>query len=107
MHVVKQAFQKTGRQIAFNRGKMSGYYVVGHPALSSEVQALIKNAVAEIDPQQIEIYRRLSPAQRFRQGCAISDTARRVVAYRIQQDTPGISPLAANRMALERAYTNE
>jgi hypothetical protein len=60
-------------------------------------------SAAEVDPRQIEIYHRLTPADRFRQGCAISDTARRVVAYPILQENPGISPAEANRMALKRA----
>jgi hypothetical protein len=107
MRVVKGAFQKAGRQIAFSRGKASGYYVVGQPALSPEVTELIQSSIAEIDPQQMEIIGRLSPAQRFRQGCAISDAARRVVAYRIRQDNPGIGALEANRMALQRAYQDE
>ena len=107
MRVVKAAFQKAGRQIAFSRGKTGGYYVVGQPVVSPEVTALIQSSIAEIDPQQMEIIRRLSPAQRFRQGCAISDAARRVVAYRIQQDYPGTSAQEAHRIALHRAYQDE
>jgi len=65
---------------------------------------MIRASAVEADPRQIEIFRRLSPAERFRQGCAISDTARKVVAYRILQENPGIIPAEANRLAVQRAY---
>ena len=53
----------------------------------------------------IFLYRKLSFAERFYQGCAISDTARKVVAYRIRQENPPLSVAEANRMALPRAYS--
>jgi hypothetical protein len=53
---------------------------------------------------KIDIYLRLSPADRFHQGCATSDTARNVVAYRIRLENPEVSPAEAQRLALQRAY---
>ena len=50
------------------------------------------------------IYQQLTPADRFRQGCSISDTARQVVAFRIRKENPKMSIQEANRLALERAY---
>ncbi len=106
MRVVKQAFLAAGFRLAYRRNRQrGGYYLVGQPALSPEFEQVLKNSMAEVDPRQIEIYQRLSPAERFRQGCAISDAARRVVAYRIRQDHPEISMAEANRMALQRAYS--
>jgi hypothetical protein len=106
MQVVKRAFQAAGFHLAFSRNRRSGgYYLQGQPALSPELSQVLKNSVSEVDPRQIEIYQRLSPADRFRQGCAISDTARQVVAYRILQENPGMTPAEANRMALQRAYS--
>jgi hypothetical protein len=105
MRVVKQAFHSAGFHLAFSRGEQSvGYYLVGQPPLSTELSQLIQSASAEVDIRQIEIYHHLSPANRFRQGCAISDAARRVVAYRIRLENPELSPAEANRMALQRAY---
>ena len=49
--------------------------------------------------------RYLTRAGPFRQGCSISNTARKVVAYRIIQQFPGIDPAEANRIALARIYT--
>jgi hypothetical protein len=79
----------------------------GQPPLSAELQQVIRNAAAEIDSRQIQIYHRLTPAERFRQGCSISNMARRVVAYRIRQEHPEISSLEANRLAVQRAYGDD
>jgi hypothetical protein len=106
MRVVKQAFNAVGLHLAFSRKEQpGGYYLRGQPALSAQFSQLIKSSVVEVDQRQIDIYCRLSPADRFRQGCSISDTARRVVAYRILQANPGMAPAEANRLALKRAYS--
>jgi len=105
LRVVKQALQAAGLRMAFSRRThRGGYYLLGQPAVSPELAHILKSSAAEVDLRQIEIYRRLSPADRFRQGCAISDTARHVVAYRIRQDHPEVSAQEAQRMALQRAY---
>jgi hypothetical protein len=105
MHVVKQAFQAAGFTLSYNRSKsQTGYYLEGQPALSPEIQRILRGSVQEVDARQIEIYQRLTPADRFRQGCSISDTARKVVSFRIRQDNPELSLAEANRMAVERAY---
>jgi hypothetical protein len=105
MRVVKQAFQAAGLHIQYSRNQQRpGYYVKGQSALSPELRGMLLSSAAEVDPRQIEIYRRLSPSQRFQQGCSISNTARRVVAYRIRQENPGLDPAEAQRRALQRAY---
>jgi hypothetical protein len=105
MHVVKQAFQAAGFTLAYNRNKpQTGYYFQGQPALSTELQQILHSSVAELDPRQIEIYQKLTPADRFRQGCSISDTARKVVAFRLREENPSLSIAEATRLALQRAY---
>jgi hypothetical protein len=105
MRVIKEAFTAAGLHLAFSRTKHAkGYYLRDQPALSSELRQIIKSSAAEVDPSQISIYHRLTPADRFRQGCALSDTARQVVAFRILQDHPGMTQVEANRTALQRAY---
>lgn len=105
MRVVKQAFQEAGYVLGYNRNKEhTGYYVQGQSALSPEFRQMVKASVAEVDQRQLDIYCQLSVADRFRQGCSISDTSRNVVAYRIRQENPELTPLEANRMALQRAY---
>ena len=106
MRVVKQAFQAVGLVLDYSRKKEKrGYYVREQEALSLEFKRMIKAGAAEVDQRQIDIYRKLSPAARFKQGCAISDTARNVVAYRIRQENPKLTPQEAQKLALQRTYT--
>ena len=106
MRVVKQAFEAAGYQLLYNRNKQQpGYYLDGQPALSPEIQQVLKGSAAEVDQRQIDIYRNLSFGERFHQGCSISDTARNVVAYRIRQENPRLSLAEAHRLALQRAYS--
>lgn len=105
MHVVKRALKAAGYTLLYSRGKWQpGYYLQGQSALSPELRQILRSAVAEVDQRQINIFNQLSPADRFHQGCSISDTARQVVAYRIRQENPQLSPAEANRIALQRAY---
>lgn len=105
MRLVKQAFQAAGYLLEYSRNRgQAGYYLRGQPALLLEFKQMLKASSAEVDQRQIDIYRQLSPAVRFRQGCSISDTARNVVAYRIRQENPELTIQEANQMALQRAY---
>ena len=105
MRVVKQAFQAAGYLVEYSRNREHpGYYLRGQPALLPEFKQLVKASASEVDQRQIDIYHQLSAAARFRQGCAISDTARNVVVYRIRQENPKLTPQEANQLALQRAY---
>lgn len=106
MRVIKQAFQAVGLVLDYSRKKEKrGYYVREQEALSLEFKQMIKAGAAEVDQRQMDIYRKLSPAARFKQGCAISNTARNVVAYRIRQENPKLTPQEAQKLALQRTYT--
>jgi hypothetical protein len=106
MHFVKQALEAVGYRLLYSRTKQQpGYYLAGQPALSSEIRQVLKGSAAEVDQRQIDIYRKFSFAERFHQGCSISDTARKVVAHRIRQDNPKLSLMEANHIALQRAYS--
>ena len=105
MRIVKKAFQTAGFSLLYSRNKSQlGYYLQGQPGLSPEFKQILKGSIDEVDQHQIDIYQKLSPSDRFSQGCSISDTARMVVAYRIRQENPKLSLVEANRMALQRAY---
>jgi hypothetical protein len=105
MRLVKQAFETAGYRLLYSRNKKQpGYYLDEQPTLLPEIQQILKTSAAEVDQRQIDIYHKLSPADRFHQGCSISDTARKVVAYRIRQEEPQTSIAEANRIALQRAY---
>jgi len=106
LRIVKLAFEAAGFRLLYSRKKQQpGYCLDGQPALSAEFKQVLKSSAADVDQRQIDIYRRLSFADRFYQGCSISDTARKVVAYRIRQENPKLSLMEANRMALQRAYS--
>jgi hypothetical protein len=105
MRVVKEAFQAAGSSLSYSRNKQQpGYYLQGQQTISTELKQILKSSAEEVDQRQIDIYNKLTPADRFRQGCSISDIARNVVAYRIRQENPKLSSEAANQMALQRAY---
>jgi hypothetical protein len=105
MRIVKMALQAAGFSLLYSRNKsQAGYYLQGQTALSPKFKQLLKSSADEVDQRQIDIYQNLSTSDRFSQGCSISDTARRVVAYRIRQDNPKLSLAEANRMALQRSY---
>jgi hypothetical protein len=105
MRVVKQAFQAAHYQLEYSRNKEHpGYYLLGQPALLQEFQQMAKSSATEPDPRQIDIYRRLSPAARFRQGSGISDAARNTVAYRIRQENTELTLAESIRLALQRSY---
>lgn len=106
MRFVRQAFEAAGYRLLYSRNKrQSGYYLDGQPALSTEIKQVLRGSATEVDQRQIDVYRTLSFAERFHQGCSISDTARKVVAYRIRQENPRLSVAEANQMALQRAYS--
>jgi hypothetical protein len=106
MRIVKRAFETAGYRLLYSRNRRQpGYYLQGQPALSTEFRQILKASTVEVDQRQIDIYHKLSPADRFHQGCSISDTARKVVAYRIRQENPQLSIAEANRKALQRAYS--
>lgn len=106
MQVVKRALLAAGHQLAYSRGlQLSGYYLRNRPPVTVELSTILEGSVAEVDPAQVAVLKRLSFKQRFQQGCDISNLARQVVAYRIRQRNPHLSQSDAQRMAIqERAY---
>lgn len=103
MKVVKDAFESAGYDLGYSRSsKQSGYYLREQPTLGSDLALVLEGSIAEINSAQISIYRQMSPARRFQQGCSISNTAREVVAYRIRQRNPALSISEAQRLALAK-----
>ena len=75
--------------------------------LTPDMIAEIRGAVAEIDPAQMAIISRLSPAERMRRGFGMSNTVRRIAVHRLRQMQPELSEAEANRMVLARYYALE
>ncbi|HSN74163.1 MAG TPA: hypothetical protein VL334_03600 [Anaerolineae bacterium] len=63
---------------------------------------LIAGAVAEIDLQQIEISRHLTPAQRLEQMQSMIDMVEGIAAYRLRQRQPELSEADALRAVRSR-----
>ena len=103
LRVVKQALNAAGYHLQYSRtGQRPGYYLEGQPVISDELAQILKNSAAQVDPNQIAVIRRLTPAQRFRLGCSISDAARNVVAYRLRLRQPELTLSQANYLALQK-----
>lgn len=102
MQVVKRALRAAGYQLAYSRSlRQPGYYLRDHPPLSSQLSAILDGSIAEVDPLQIAVFKQLSFAQRFQQGCSISNLARQVVANRIRKRNPQLSINEAHRLAIQ------
>ena len=83
MWLVRKAFRAADYKLAYSwTGERQGFYLRGEGDLSPEFLRTIQGAVAKVDPRQVEITRRLTPAQRVQQGCSITDLAHSVVRYR-------------------------
>ena len=101
MKVVKQAFRAAGYHLTYSRSSQRpGYYLRDHPAVGSDLSAILDGCVWEVDRSQISVFKQLTYEQRFRQGCSISNLARKVVANRIYQRNPEITFAEAHRQAL-------
>lgn len=64
----------------------------------------IAGAVAEVDPHQVAISRRLTPAQRVQQALSMIESAERVAAYRLRQQHPEMNEIEALCAVRRRAY---
>ena len=79
MRVVKAAMKRAGLDLKYSRtGNRPGYYIAGEAPLHPDVKKEIVGALDEIDQEQIEIYKRISPAQKFYQACSIINLSKKV-----------------------------
>lgn len=100
MRAVKLALGAAGYQVLYSRNaNKKGYYLRDNPALSEELAGVLDGSLIEIDLAQIAVLRRLSAAERFHQGCSVSDTARQVVTYRGRKVNPNLSTEEAIHLA--------
>jgi hypothetical protein len=66
--------------------------------LTDEDRKAIAGAVAEIDIEQANIVRKLTPAQRFQQVMSMINATERATAYRLRQREPELSEIEALRI---------
>lgn len=102
MRVVKGALLAAGYVLRYSRRPENpGYYLHSQPAISAELADIILRSLDEADPVQLRIFQRMTPAERFRLGCSVTDAAVNAVAYRIMQGNPGINQTKAGYIALQ------
>ena len=79
MRVVKVALKQAGFDLKYSRnGESPGYYFAGNASLNPDLKKEIAGALKEIDDEQIDIYKHISPAQKFYQACSIINLGRKV-----------------------------
>ena len=79
MRVVKAALKRADFDLKYSRaGDHPGYYIAEEPSLHQDVKKEIAGALDEIDQEQIEIYKRIPPAQKFYQACSIINLSKKV-----------------------------
>jgi hypothetical protein len=106
MLVVKQALSAAGFSLAYGRSRAQpGYYLRGQPAISPELAKVLDGCISEVDLSQSDILGQLSFAQRFQQGCSVTNLACQVVAHRLRVEHPRLSLQEAQQAAIQRSYS--
>ena len=92
---IRQAFADLGLRPAGAAGEP--------PPLTREIiRRDVQAAFAELDMRQLEISRRMTPAERFRQLCAINEFLRRAVIAAIHEQHPDLSETQFQQEFLRR-----
>jgi hypothetical protein len=77
IRVVKGALKAAGYELRYSRRpEQPGYYLKGEPPLCPEIATALRSCAADIDPEQIRIFRNMSVAERFQPGFSVSEAAR-------------------------------
>lgn len=77
MREVRSALKAAGYELRYSRRpEQPGYYLAGEPAVCSEMATAMRSCAADIDPEQIRIFRNMSVAERFQLGFSVSEAAR-------------------------------
>jgi len=75
---------------------MSSYQLIREPiVVDKRMERMIAGAVAEVDREQIAIYRKMTPAQRCRQAISMIKCCEKVAVYRLQQEKPDLGETEA------------
>lgn len=105
LRVVKEALRAAGYVLKYSRSRAernrAGYYLEGEPPVSAALTDQLQRSIAETDPRQIDIFRRLTPAERVRMGCSVTDAATGAAAYRIRHNRPELTPVQSSYLAIQ------
>jgi hypothetical protein len=103
IRALKVILKRAGFNLRFSRqARRSGYYVVGRPELAPELTKMIHAGMQDIDPKQIALAARLTPADRIQQAGQLSDGLRRMAARRLMGEQPGLGLKEAYREVSHR-----
>lgn len=75
--------------------------------LTEEMRQEIRGACAEVDPEQMAIIARMTPAERMLKGFRLSNIARRVAVAHYRQQHSELSEADAQRILLAQYYSLE
>lgn len=96
---LRQAFATVGYHLAYSRHSVhKGFYLHGRPLLDPQLERRMIGAMAEIDPAQMAITRKLSVADRVAQALSMMDAAEQAGVYRLRLRKPHLSEQEALRM---------
>ena len=96
--ILRQQLAAVGQRLAYScQPDHKGFYVRGRPLLDPQLEQRMIGAMAEIDPVQMEITRRLTPAQRFAQAMSMIDFVTKAGVHRLRQRQPSLSLEEAQR----------
>jgi hypothetical protein len=105
MQVIKAVMAAQGYRLKFSRrAARPGYYIAGRPVLAPETIKAVQGAAREIDPRQLAVLSRLSPAGRARLALDLSDTALSIAIQGVLSERLDLDPWAARREVLHRYY---
>jgi hypothetical protein len=97
---LRRALAAAGHRLRYsNQSGQKGFYVQGRPPLDPQLVKGICGAMAEVDPAQMAILRRLTPAQRFAQAMSMIEFVHKAGARRLRHRQPSLSEQEALRLA--------
>jgi hypothetical protein len=105
IRALKAILSRAGFSLRFSRRSgRGGYYVAGRPELALELVQMIQSAMQDVDPKQVALAIRLTPAERVQQAGRLSDGLRRLAARRLMAERRGLGLQEAYREVTHR-YT--
>lgn len=95
---IRHAFAAAGHRLAYSNGPRKGCYIRGRPELDPQLERGIRLAVTSVDPARCAKLQRLTPAQRFQMGMAITEANFQIQAARLRLISPRLSQDQALRI---------
>ena len=105
MRALRAVLASCGFGLRFSRRSgHGGYYIPGRPELAPEVAEAIRAAMSDVDPRQIAMASRLTPADRVQQAGRLSDGLRWMALRRLMAEQPGLTLRQAHQEVMHRYY---